>query len=155
VNASDIFTTSSPACFLWLLTLPWSNYYWVHKADSLHPSYFVWKALTQTPNLCRSSLSGAACTPPEIFLPLLLNKWKSALADGHTITGMIHSPSSLIYISRSHIASVQRTSRMGGNVNQHNQIHKYFNMLCFATSNQDKLQTAYLILIFCYLQYRS
>ena len=24
------------------------------------------------PNPCRNSLSGAACTPPEIFLPLLL-----------------------------------------------------------------------------------
>jgi hypothetical protein len=51
---------------------------------SLHPFYFVWEALTQTPNSCRSSLSGATCTPLEIFLPLLLNtvnrnKWKSAL----------------------------------------------------------------------------
>jgi hypothetical protein len=41
---------------------------------SLHPSYFVWKALTQTSNPCRSSLSGATCTPPEFFLPLLLNE---------------------------------------------------------------------------------
>ena len=45
----------------------------------LHPSYFVWKASTQTPNPCCSSPSGVACTPPEICLPLLLNKWKSAL----------------------------------------------------------------------------
>jgi hypothetical protein len=47
---------------------------------SIHPSYFVWKALTQTSNHCRSSLSDATCTPPESFLPLLLNKRKSALA---------------------------------------------------------------------------
>jgi hypothetical protein len=38
---------------------------------SLHPSYFVWKALTQMSNPCRSSLSGAACSPPE----LKYSKW--------------------------------------------------------------------------------
>jgi hypothetical protein len=36
----------------------------------LHPNYFLWKSLTLTPNPCRSSLSGAACTPQEIFPPL-------------------------------------------------------------------------------------
>jgi hypothetical protein len=47
---------------------------------SLHPSYFVWKSLTQSlmSNPCRSSLRGAACIPLEIFLPLLLKIWKSA-----------------------------------------------------------------------------
>ena len=39
---------------------------------SLHPSYCVKE--TQTPNPCRSSLSGAAWIPPKIFLPLFLNK---------------------------------------------------------------------------------
>jgi hypothetical protein len=41
---------------------------------SLHPSYFVWKSLTLTPNPCRNSLSGAACTPLEIFPPTSFKK---------------------------------------------------------------------------------
>jgi hypothetical protein len=38
---------------------------------SLHLNYFVWKSLTLTPNRCWGSLSGAACTPLEIFHPSL------------------------------------------------------------------------------------
>ena len=47
----------------------------------LHPSYFVWKSLTLTPNPWRSSLSGAACTPPEIFPPLLLKNENPPLCE--------------------------------------------------------------------------
>ena len=39
-----------------------------------NPPILCERPITQTPNHCQSSLSGAACTPPEIFLPLLLNK---------------------------------------------------------------------------------
>ena len=40
------------------------------------PLLFCVKVFNLTPNPYRSSLSGAACTPREIFPPLLLKKMK-------------------------------------------------------------------------------